>query len=71
MPIPRREDPLQTLLAFARQRRVDFAQELAVGKWSSEQQARELVGRVKELDALESEMKRLSAPGTQFGETDL
>lgn len=71
MPIPRREDPLQTLLNFARTRRAEWAEKLSAGAWTGEADGKKLCGYIQAMDDLESEMKRLSAPGTQFGETDL
>ena len=59
------------MLRFVRERRIDYAQELAVGRWDGEAQARELVGRIKQLDEIETEMRNISGPNTHFGEVDL
>lgn len=71
MPIPRREDPFQVIVRKVRERRIEHAQELAIGKWTGEPQARELVGRIKALDDIESEMTKLTAPGSHYTETDV
>lgn len=68
---PAREDPFVRLVRFVRERRVEYAQELAIGRWDGEAQARELVGRIKQLDEIESEMKTISGPNSHFGERDV
>lgn len=71
MGIPRREEPFQVLARKIRERRIEHAQELAIGRWDGEAQARELVGRIKALDDIESEMTKLTAPGSHYSETDV
>ena len=66
-----REEPFSRLVRFVRDRRIEYTQELAIGRWDGEAQARELVGRVKQLDEIESEMKTISGPNSHFGEADL
>lgn len=71
MPLPRREDPIQTLLNFARTRRVEYAEKLTVGSWQGEAEGKKLCGYIQALDDLESEIMRITAPGAHFAEKDL
>lgn len=70
MPAPRLE-PFQQIAKFVSSKRGDYAEEIARGHWSTEQKARELVGRIAALDEVYSEMERISGPGTHFGERDI
>lgn len=70
MPPFRAREPFAQLLEFVREERVQAAQELAVGRWETEAAARELVGRVKALDAVESKMRDITGPNSHFGERD-
>lgn len=69
MSFPRREEPFISMLRFIREQRVTYAQQLAVGQWDGESQARELVGRIKQIDAIESEMQNITG-NSHFGEVD-
>lgn len=71
MPLPRRDDPLTTLLNYARKRRVEYAEKLTVGSWDGEAAGKKLCGYIQALDDLETEMTKLTAPGSHFGERDL
>lgn len=62
--LPRRKDPLYYMLDYIREQRTAHANELAIGRWEGEGQARELVGRVRALDDVLNEMETYRrAPG--------
>lgn len=65
MALPRREEPMQALLRFVRERRVLYASELAIGKWVGEPAGKQLCGRVNALDEVETEMARLTGPNPE------
>lgn len=74
MPIPRSKDPLQHLQAYIAERMTEHTKELALGRWSSEAAARELVGRVKALVDIQNEMQKLLSPGSSqahYAEQDM
>lgn len=74
MPFPRGKDPVQHMLAYIADRMTDHTKDLALGRWETESNGRELVGRVKALVDLENELKKLLSPGSahsHYSETDM
>lgn len=71
MAIPRREDPFQALIRFARKRRIEYAEKLTVGSWDGEPAGKKLCGYIQALDDIESEMTKLTAPGSHYSEEDV
>ena len=64
-------DEFTRLLEFVRATRVDRAQDLAIGKWQNESDARTLVGWIRALDAVESEMAKITGSSQTFGEKEI
>lgn len=64
-------DEFTRLLDFVRATRVDRAQDLAIGKWQTESEARTLVGWIRALDAVESEMAKLTGSTQTYGEQEI
>jgi hypothetical protein len=74
MAIPRTREPLQHMQAYIAKMMTTHTEELALGRWSGEAAARELVGRVKALVDLENELKKLLSPGSgnsHYAEKDM
>lgn len=71
MPIPRQKDPLRYMLDYIQQQKVAHTEELALGRWEGEPRARELVGRIKALSDLQSQMTDKLGPNSQYLEQDL
>ena len=54
------QDPYSRLVRYIREKRRDAKDELAMGRWSGEAGAREIVGRFKALDDVFSEIDKIS-----------
>ena len=71
MALPRQLDPYSRLVAHARDQRKRAKEDLCAGRWTTLEEAKALVARIRAFDELDAKVQEISGPQFHYDGEDV